>query len=329
MPLPRRPLLVVTPWLLLAVIGLFLGSPAAAHEASGEHQDVRAVASILPLHSLAASLMAGTGEPTLLIPSRFSPHSYALRPSDARALSRAQAVFWIGETLETFLARPLRNLAPEALAPPLGSHPGIHYPGEGHEQHGEEEAHDHEHGDAEEHNHGDRNPHLWLDPENARVLIDGMGEMLAVADPGHEALYRENAAALDRRLVDLDARIATILAGVKETPFVVFHDAYGHFTSRYGLNQVGVVTLNPERPPGARKLREIRHTLRDSGAVCLFAEPQFPTSLAKTALQGSAARLGLLDPVGADLTPGPDAYFTLVENLARSLADCLSGKKSP
>jgi zinc transport system substrate-binding protein len=104
----------------------------------------------------------------------------------------------------------------------------------------------------------------------------------------------------------------------------VFHDAYQYFERHYGLLAIGSVTVSPERGPGARRLSEIRNKIRSLGARCVFAEPQFPPALAATVAEGTGAKQGTLDPLGASIPPGKDAYFTLMENLAAALRDCLA-----
>ena len=93
--------------LLLSILG-FAESGLAAP---------KVVTSILPVHSLAAAVMEGAGKPRLLVRGAASPHAYAMRPSDARALAGADLIFWIGPELEGFLAKPLAALA---RAPPSG-----------------------------------------------------------------------------------------------------------------------------------------------------------------------------------------------------------------
>jgi len=115
------------------------------------------------------------------------------------------------------------------------------------------------------------------------------------------------------------------LAPVARVPFVVFHDGYQYLEKRYGLNAVGSVTVSPERAPGARRLGEIRRKIERLKAACVFAEPQFDNAVVGTVLEGSAARRGLLDYIGSDQPPGPDAYFGMMRGLARSLAGCLAG----
>jgi zinc transport system substrate-binding protein len=75
--------------------------------------------------------------------------------------------------------------------------------------------------------------------------------------------------------------------------------------------------------PGARRIHDLRERLEESGARCVFSEPQFEPGLVATIIEGTQARSGELDPIGADLNPGPDAWFQLMRNLATALEECL------
>ncbi len=70
--------------------------------ATGNSAVPQVVVSIKPLHALVAGVMDGVGEPVLLVKGGGSPHGYILRPSEARNISRADLVVWVGEGLESF-----------------------------------------------------------------------------------------------------------------------------------------------------------------------------------------------------------------------------------
>lgn len=273
------------------------------------------VVTIAPVHSLVAGVMQGVGEPRLLLPPGASPHSYALLPSDARALAQADVVVWIGEGLETFLRKPLRTLAADAASVQLSALPGlILLESDGGHRHGGGQTHD-------PHRH---DPHLWLDPRNAARIVDAVQARLSEVDPDHAAAYRANAHRQQARLQALDREILAAVAPVRGLPYLVFHDAYRYFERRYGLRHMGALTLNPERPPGPRTVVAARDRIRELGIRCVFREPQFEPGIAQTVVRGTDARIGTLDPIGADLPPGPDAYPQLMRNLTRSLLDCLA-----
>jgi zinc transport system substrate-binding protein len=166
--------------------------------------------------------------------------------------------------------------------------------------------------------------HIWLDPINAKAMVSAIAAALGDADPGRAAVYAANAERLRARLDRLDAELAADLAPVAGRRYVVFHDAYRYFEKRYRLSPAGAITVNPARQPGARTVRAIRSRIIDLGAVCVFGEPQFEPALVATVIEGTPARPAVLDPLGADLEPGVDAYFTLMRNLAKSLVGCLT-----
>lgn len=285
----------------------------------------RVVVTIKPIHSLVAGVMAGVGEPELLIKGGGSPHDYSLRPSDAKLLSRAGLVVRVGADFETFLNRSLATLAGKARVVSLDGLEGINLlpAREG----GVWEGHPHPGADAgkghAEPGHAENNLHLWLDPQNGRAIVAGLVKVLTELDPANGERYRQNGATLDRRLVELDGRLAQQLQPVAGRPFVVFHDAYPYLERRYNLRAVGSITVSPGRAVGARRLSEIRAKIKATNASCVFSEPQFEPKLAVMLTEGTGASTGVLDPEGAGLTPGPEAYFQLLDGLGRSLRGCL------
>lgn len=305
---------------------LLFASAALAFAASAEAEEPpRVVASILPLHALAASVMEGVASPSLLVPAGASPHTFQLKPSEARKLQEADIVLWVGQSLETFLEKPLRTLPKRATVVEVAALPGVETlrVREG----GVWAEHDHDHG--HKHAGGDRGAeidgHLWLDPMNGAAIVRALGELLAERDPERADLYRSNARSEVDRLEELDRALAARLAAVKDKPFVVFHDAYQYFEKRYGLSAAGSITVSPERQPSAKRLAALRRTIRERGAVCVFTEPQFKAPIVASVVEGTGARAAMLDPVGAPpLQPGPEAYRTLLGNLAEDLVGCLA-----
>jgi zinc transport system substrate-binding protein len=313
---------------------------------------------------LVVGVMQGVGEPVLLVKGTGSEHSYSLRPSKARALEQAEVVFWVGETMETFLIKPLRALAGDARVIELREVPGLTLLAtreggmwEAHQDDADHagadadhdaDAHAEEHDDTRERapthepegehagaeheaaddGHGETDMHIWLDPGNAKVLAAAIASALGEADPDNASVYQTNAARLRQQLDELDRSLADRLATVSDRPYVVFHDAYQYFERRYGVRAVGAITINPTVRPSAQRLGEIHERLEQLDAACVFAEPQFEPTLVETVIEGTSAHRGVLDPLGAALDPGPDQYFELLNSLADSLVNCLGTAKS-
>lgn len=272
------------------------------------------LATIKPVHSLVAEVMAGAGTPELLIQGAQSEHSYALKPSDAEKIGRARIVFEIGPDLETYLTGPLATLARKADIVVLERAPGVRLLTA--RRGGLWE-------DGSDGGDGPRDPHLWLDPRNAVAMTRAIAAALAKADPPHDRLYAANADRAVRSLAALEKELAARLAPLHGRPYLVFHDAYRYFENRFGLTPAGAVTAAPDRPVGPRRVEALRAAILKGQIDCVFREPQFSPRLIETLVEGSRARIGVLDPLGADLTPGPNLYPTLLRNLSGSLHACL------
>ncbi|PYG54754.1 zinc ABC transporter substrate-binding protein ZnuA [Rhizobium sp. UGM030330-04] len=319
-----------------------MASVAIAAAASGATAAPDVVVSIKPIHSLVAAIMRGVGEPQLIVEGAASPHTYNLRPSNARKLEKADVVFWVGPGLEAFLEKPLEALASKATVVELEDAKGLeklpfreggpfeaHDHGEeGHEDHADGEAahdhgHGHDHGDHD-HGHGAYDTHLWLDPANAKAMAQTIETALIAADAGNAATYQANTKKLIDDLDALDMELAETVKPIKDKPFIVFHDAYQYFEHRYGVKTAGSITVSPETLPGADRVKQMQEKVRQLGATCVFAEPQFEPKLISVITEGTAAKSATLDPEAATLEPGPDLYFKLMRGIAGSLKDCLT-----
>ncbi|HUF56002.1 MAG TPA: zinc ABC transporter substrate-binding protein [Thermohalobaculum sp.] len=295
-------------------LALLLGAAPAAHAAP------RVVASIPPVHGLVAAVMEGAGAPHLLIPADASPHDFALRPSDAEALAKAELVFVVGAGLEGGLAEAAERLGESAEHVALAEARGVEpLPAVAHEH--AEAGHEHA-GSGDE---DAIDPHLWLDPANAAVWLEAIAAALAEADPANADLYGANAAAAAAELDTLTAELAAALAPYATLDYAVFHDAFRYFERRFGLRPAASLASASGAEPGARGVARFRERLAEMQDPCLFAEPQHDAALVESVARDSGARTGTLDPIGRDIPPGPGFYPELLRALARDLARCLDG----
>ncbi len=311
-------------WLLRAWLACLLALMAAKAIA-----EVKVAATIAPVHSLVSMVTAGESKPALIVEPGASPHSYAMKPSEARSLDEADVVFWVGPSLEPWMTKALSTLAANARVVELGNadkltrlgmRDGGIWAGHAH--------HEQSHGELDHHEDdqtlSELDPHLWLDPDNAIAWVQVIAGELSLADPERAAIYRANAERAADRLTDMASAMERDLWAVRATPYIVFHDAYQYLEHRFDLNGVGAVSFGDASRPGAARLIEMRQRIQSSGAVCAFAEPQFDPKLLETVIEGSAVKKAVLDPIGADLEPGVEFYPSLMKRLAASLIDCLS-----
>ena len=335
------------------LISLLFASPSFADDSKS------ILVTIKPLHSLVSNVLGDTGKADLLITGADSPHDFNLKPSQVRNMYHADAIFYIDDDFETFLDRAFDSLPNQVKKVEVAEHADIklleyreggawdthddhhddhghdnhedeHHDEHGHDDHDDEHHHDDEHGhddhddEHDDHMHGEHDLHVWLAPKNAKKIVSYIAKELSELYPENSATYEENAKATIKKLDELDHELHESLHDVEDEPFIVFHDAYQYFEKAYHLNGVGSITLDPEQAPSPNHLSEVREKIQQTKAKCVFREPQFSDRLVKTVTEGTNAKNGTLDPLGANLEPGATQYFLLMRNLATSLKNCLN-----
>lgn len=275
----------------------------------------RVVTSIAPLQGLAADIMTGVGTPVLLLDEPISPHDFAMRPSQAKAISDADVVFYIGQNMEPWLEKALQARSDEGLAIALGDLPNLTLLeareldefGEHHEDH---EDHDHDH-------EGAYDPHLWLDPENVLIWLDIITSTLEITDPDNKEIYRENLARSRDAIVTATNDAHRRLAPLAQTDLIVTHDSIQYFEHAFGLTVTGAFSASDGQVAGARSLNTL---LGSFGAeTCIVEDFTHPSGI--TANLPDNVRRVVIDPMGYDLL-GEGYYPRLLETLAQSLLEC-------
>ena len=300
----------------------------------------RVVTDIAPVHSLVAQVMAGVGAPDLLIDQATSPHHFALRPSQARALQEADLVIWVGDGLSPALSRAIADLSgagkdislllvPQTDLLPIRedarfeAHRHDDHDDHGHDDHGHDDHDDHGHDDHIDHPHDDViDPHAWLDPDNAALWLAAIAEELAVADPARAQTYRRNAENAVRQAEQLADQIEGDFATTPPPAFIVFHDAYQYFEDAFDISAQGAISLSDASAPSAARLSEIRTIVAEQGVECLFAEPQFDPDILSAVADAAPVSIAVIDPSGGHIPTGVDFYPALLQDLATGILGC-------
>ena len=276
------------------------------------------VASVKPLHSLVSAVTQGAHTVSLLIEGSMSPHNFALKPSHAKLLNNAKVVFYIDNQLESALKRTVIGLPTSIRVVTVSKTKQLNLLPARSGGNWEEDGHDHHH-----HDHGSNDVHFWLDPNNAIQIVKGIVRELSIVYPKNINLYKKNAKNIIKQIKSTDLSIKSMLVPIKDKPYIVFHDAYQYFEKAYGLNAVGSIMLDPELPPSAKRIIQIRSKIKSTNASCVFKEPQFRAKIVNTVIEDTNAQVGTLDPLGADLTSGPNMYLELLKSIASNLKTCL------
>ena len=319
-------------FILLPIIS-FLSNTASAKE------DIHVLTSIKPVHSLVSLVMKGVGNPQLIVPGAASPHGFSLKPSQAMLMEKADIIFWIGPDLETFLEKPLQVISNKATKIKLIETPKLEKlkfrVG------GKFEEHDHDHGKHKDEEHDDHgkhkdekhddhghvgsnfDPHIWLDPTNAKLMLEYISHELEEIDPANARTYEKNTKEAKRKIDEVSLTIKNALTPYKENGFIVFHDAYQYFEKHFDLQASGAISIHPETVPGAQRMNEIRQALNNSSVKCVFTEPQFESKVVRAIIEGTGKKSVEIDPIGANLKPEKNLYFNLISDMGEAFVKCL------
>lgn len=320
----RRPRLPRYAAGVAAMSCLWTGAVAAAAD-----EAVHVSVTTKPVHSLVAQVMDGVALPQLIVDGSSSAHTFALKPSSIRAITSGGVFVRVSEATEPFTHKLVEGLPKDVEVLTLADeklglklmpqrHGGSFEP----HVHDEDAAHGNEHDD--EGLGGGIDGHVWLDPENAKAIVRAVARTLSQRWPEHATAFASNGANAIARLDALSADVAREVAPLQGKPFIVFHDAYQYFESRFGLAALGAITLSPDRPPSAMRLTEVRGKIVDLGAKCVFSEPGFQPKLLAAVVEGTTAHTASLDPEGQALQAGPELYAKLMRGLAKGLKECLT-----
>lgn len=282
------------------------------------------VVSIKPIHDLVSAVMSDVGQPILLIPTNADPHDYALLPSQISAMANADLIIWVGPDLEISLIKPIQRYANKEIM--LINNPHlVRYEFRSANNWDK----DNDPGSVIEGNssHTHIDPHLWLAPNNAIVILQYIAKELSARDPEHATLYHQNAEAAVKRISTLQTKILQTMTPVQKIPYIVYHDAYQYFERAFDMMDLGSITLHPDMPPSAARLAEINDILKNRGAHCIFTEPQVSRSVVEGIATQYGLKVGVLDPMGKADISGIAAYEALLNNMAHSMKACLGEGK--
>lgn len=266
------------------------------------------LASIKPIQLIALAIAGEYADVQLLLPASVSPHLYQLKPSDRERLASADRIIWVGPSMERFLQKPLSLLDGKRVIRLSSQEADDMYQEKGH---------------GTEHQHGARDPHLWLDPQQALLMAEQIYRALVVIAPQYQMQYRQQWQQFKSQLNALDKEITIQFQEVSAKPYMVLHDGYSHFESHYGVRRVAALSVTPDKKPGAKHLWQLRQQLTSGEVACVFREPQYQPAMLDALLAGTSVKIALIDPLASDVSATPQGYLAFFQQFSAAFIDCI------
>ena len=261
------------------------------------YKPLRVVTTTALLADLAQNVAGDSTKVVALIPAGTDVHSFQTTPNDSIEVSKAGLIVSNGGSLDDFLNPMIENAMSDGTVHIVASQ-GLAALS------------------------GSPDPHYWQNPVNAVHYVRRIQDGLSAADPGNAEVYRDHADKYAQRLLDLDIEISRIIGEVPQSRrhLVTYHDAFGHFGTRYGWrtsalvsNDAGGVTLSA--------ITQLQRQVRQEGIPAVFTEPQFRSKVVDLAAQDTGVKVGT---IYSDILDGSAAtYVGMMRLNAKNLAESL------
>lgn len=307
---------------VLAALALLLALGVAGSRAVSDDRvegPMRIVVGVPPLVELVRAIAPEGATVQSLVPPGQTVHGYEIRPSDVRALARADLIVFVGlgidQSLEDYArgkVRPAQRVL--GWAPSLGLKAA--------------DDHDHEgHVHGPDCNHGPVDPHLWLDPTlvvkflpKVQAQIESWQRQQGASE---QALSdtAERVQAVIARVEAMDAEYQRRLAPIKGSAIVTHHNAWSRLAERYGLKVAAVIRIAESSEPTPAAMADAVKAIREHGVRAVFFEPAYDPGMAKRIADAAGVSLGTLDP------ESQEDWFAMMQSNLESLATLLTPAK--
>lgn len=268
--------------------------------AAEESSRLKVAVTIAPLAAFVEGVTKDTADITVMVPPGADPHTYEPTPSQLMGLSDADVYVKLGSGLdfEQTWMKKFRALNKKMIICDSGE--GITL------------LDAQEHG-VSGHRHGGKDPHIWLSPSNAIIMVRNTEKVLSSAEPDNSDFYGVNARNYITELSLLDRDLRRQLEAVRGKAFFVFHPAWGYFASDYGLKEETIQAGGKE--PTARQLADLVRKGKERGVKTIFISPQFSKKSTEVIAREIGANVVEVDPLSEDYIPN---IRHVAEELARS-----------
>ena len=300
---------------------------------------LRVVVDIPPVHGIVEGVLGSNASITTLISRGIDPHNYTMKPRHAAALSEADLIVVIGESLTPSLAEKLPSLVSNAQIIELAEVSNVHliayedahedheddahHDDDHHENHADEkEQNEHEHDEHHDdehdsHDHSGINPHMWLDIDNADVWAHAIAKSASELSTALTSDINANLAAFEQALIGLKSEMQTLTA----KPYSVSHDAFGYLEESFGIDHPQAVTNGMGLRPSPSDMANLRAQIKATPPACMIIDPNDHTALAYALAEEYSIKTVEFSQLG-EIVEGENAYLILMQGAVTAFKTC-------
>ncbi len=272
----------------LLTVALMLGFSCAKKGEVDQEQKTRVVVTIPPLADFVESVGKDKVEVAVMVPPGASPHTYEPKPSQLKKVSRAKMYVKVGSGVEFELIWMEKLIGVNKEMMVVNSSEGIEVMG--------------------------NDPHVWLSPANARIMVENICGGLIKIDQRNEEYYIQNKNQYLDELIQLDRFIKERLEGIRGKKFMVYHPSWGYLAKEYGLEQIPIEHAGKE--PTAKEIRDAVEMAKEDDIKVVFVSPQSTTKSAEVIAKEIGGEIVSIDPLAQSYMPN---MRTVIEQLTQAM----------
>ena len=293
-------------------LSLLTGCGTQPADTAADDGRLRVLTSFYPMYDFACKIGGDCIDVTNMVPSGTEPHDWEPSTNDLKNLEKADVFIYNGADMEPWADDLLVSRSDTLRVVEASENVELRTTDGEHEH-----AHEHEGAD---HHHGDFDPHVWLDPENAKIEMEAIRDALCAADPENSTVFQSNYEKYAAELDALDSEFREKLAPLPNRTIVVAHEAFGYLCDAYGLTQVGIEGLSPDSEPDPGRMAEVIDFVREHSISTIFFEELVSPKVAEAIASETCAQAKMLSPLEGlsdeQAAAGADYFSVMHDNLA-------------
>lgn len=326
----KKSLLTITALAATAALGIgsFNLAYAAGTEDTSSEKKLNVMASFYPMYDFATKVGGDKVEVTNMVPAGTEPHDWEPAATDVKNLEEADVFIYNGAGMEHWTEDVLGALDNKELKVVEASRGLTLLEGkEEDEEETEDSSSDSDASDESTDSEITYDPHVWLDPLNAKAEMENIKNAFVEADPDNKDYYEQNYETYAEKFDQLDKEYKDGLADTKSKDLITSHEAFGYLCQAYGLNQVGIEGLSPDSEPDASRMNEIIKFAKENNVKTIFFEELVSPKVSETIADEIGAKTAVLNPLEGltddEISAGED-YFSGMESNLKTIEDALN-----
>lgn len=277
----RKKILIISGFILILIImtvAYIYTSPG--NSTGSKYGQIGVVVTVGPQEEFVKRVGGERVNVTVMVPPGADPHTYEPLPNQMKQVQNAQIYFQVGSDVEFELAwmDKLTSINPQMKL--VNTSTGIQLiPNTAESEEGSD-------------------PHVWVSPRNAKVMVENIYQSLVQADPENKDYYTTNRDEYLKELDELDKNIIQKLSGKNNTKIMVYHPAWAYLCKDYNLQQISIEQDGKEPTPQA--IVSLVDTARRENIKVVFVSPEFSTSNAQVIASEIGGKVVAVDPLSND-----------------------------